>query len=255
MMQKIRSMSYNPFSLEEKTILVTGASSGIGRATAIECAKMGAKVIVTDRTEERLNETLHQLEGNGHQMIVADLNIQEDINALVEKCPTLNGLVNNAGIVKGKPVGHLKLEDLQDVYQINVFGVALLTKGLLKKRKMAKGSSIVFTSSISSYITAAGLSIYASSKAAINAYMRTCAIELGTKGIRCNSVLPGMVETTFINNGFYTADDKQKDLNLYPLGRYGKPAEIAYGIIYLLSDASAWVSGTELVIDGGRMLK
>jgi NAD(P)-dependent dehydrogenase (short-subunit alcohol dehydrogenase family) len=216
---------------------------------------MGAKVIVTDRTEERLNETLHQLEGNGHQMIVADLNIQEDINALVEKCPTLNGLVNNAGIVKGKPVGHLKLEDLQDVYQINVFGVALLTKGLLKKRKMAKGSSIVFTSSISSYITAAGLSIYASSKAAINAYMRTCAIELGTKGIRCNSVLPGMVETTFINNGFYTADDKQKDLNLYPLGRYGKPAEIAYGIIYLLSDASAWVSGTELVIDGGRMLK
>jgi len=248
-------MSYNPFSLEEKTILVTGASSGIGRATAIECAKMGAKVIVTDRTEERLNETLHQLEGNGHQMIVADLNIQEDINALVEKCPTLNGLVNNAGIVKGKPVGHLKLEDLQDVYQINVFGVALLTKGLLKKRKMAKGSSIVFTSSISSYITAAGLSIYASSKAAINAYMRTCAIELGTKGIRCNSVLPGMVETTFINNGFYTADDKQKDLNLYPLGRYGKPAEIAYGIIYLLSDASAWVSGTELVIDGGRMLK
>jgi len=248
-------MSYNPFSLEEKTILVTGASSGIGRATAIECAKMGAKVIVTDRTEERLNETLHQLEGNGHQMIVADLNIQEDINALVEKCPTLNGLVNNAGIVKGKPVGHLKLEDLQDVYQINVFGVALLTKGLLKKRKMAKGSSIVFTSSISSYITAAGLSIYASSKAAINAYMRTCAIELGTKGIRCNSVLPGMVETTFINNGFYMADDKQKDLNLYPLGRYGKPAEIAYGIIYLLSDASAWVSGTELVIDGGRMLK
>ena len=188
-------------------------------------------------------------------MIIADLNIPEDINALVEKCPALNGLVNNAGIVKGKPVGHLKLEDLQDVYQINVFGVALLTKGLLRKKKMAKGSSIVFTSSISSYITAAGLSIYASSKAAINAYMRTCAIELGTKEIRCNSVLPGMVETAFINSVFYTADDKQKDLNLYPLGRYGKPAEIAYGIIYLLSDASAWVTGTELVIDGGRMLK
>ena len=248
-------MSYNPFSLEGKNILVTGASSGIGRATAIECAKMGAKVIVTDRTEERLNETLNQLEGNGHQMIIADLNIPEDINALVEECPALNGLVNNAGIVKGKPVGHLKLEDLQDVYQINVFGVALLTKGLLRKRKMAKGSSIVFTSSISSYITAAGLSIYASSKAAINAYMRTCAIELGTKEIRCNSVLPGMVETAFINSVFYTADDKQKDLNLYPLGRYGKPSEIAHGIIYLLSDASAWVTGTELVIDGGRMLK
>ena len=248
-------MLFNPFSLEGKNILVTGAASGIGRATAIECAKMGAKVIVTDRTEERLNETLNQLEGNGHQMIIADLNIPEDINALVEECPALNGLVNNAGIVKGKPVGHLKLEDLQDVYQINVFGVALLTKGLLRKRKMAKGSSIVFTSSISTYLSAAGLSVYASSKAAINAYMRTCALELGTKGIRCNSVLPGTVETPFIDGVFFSEDDKKQDLKLYPLERYGKPTDIAYGIVYLLSDASAWVTGTELVIDGGRMLK
>ena len=248
-------MLFNPFSLEGKNILVTGAASGIGRATAIECAKMGANVIVTDRTEERLNETLNQLEGNGHQMIIADLNIPEDINALVEECPALNGLVNNAGIVKGKPVGHLKLEDLQDVYQINVFGVALLTKGLLRKRKMAKGSSIVFTSSISTYLSAAGLSVYASSKAAINAYMRTCALELGTKGIRCNSVLPGTVETPFIDGVFFSEDDKTQDLKLYPLERYGKPTDIAYGIVYLLSDASAWVTGTELVIDGGRMLK
>ena len=248
-------MLFNPFSLEGKNILVTGAASGIGRATAIECAKMGAKVIVTDRTEERLNETLNQLEGNGHQMIIADLNIPEDINALVEECPALNGLVNNAGIVKGKPVGHLKLEDLQDVYQINVFGAASLTKGLLRKKKLAKGSSIVFTSSISTYLSAAGLSVYASSKAAINAYMRTCALELGTKGIRCNSVLPGTVETPFIDGVFFSEDDKKQDLKLYPLERYGKPTDIAYGIVYLLSDASAWVTGTELVIDGGRMLK
>ena len=248
-------MLFNPFSLEGKNILVTGAASGIGRATAIECAKMGAKVIVTDRTEERLNETLNQLEGNGHQMIIADLNIPEDINALVEECPALNGLVNNAGIVKGKPVGHLKLEDLQDVYQINVFGAASLTKGLLRKKKLAKGSSIVFTSSISTYLSAAGLSVYASSKAAINAYMRTCALELGTKGIRCNSVLPGTVETPFIDGVFFSEDDKTQDLKLYPLERYGKPTDIAYGIVYLLSDASAWVTGTELVIDGGRMLK
>ena len=248
-------MLFNPFSLEGKNIFVTGAASGIGRATAIECAKMGAKVIVTDRTEERLNETLNQLEGNGHQMIIADLNIPEDINALVEECPALNGLVNNAGIVKGKPVGHLKLEDLQDVYQINVFGAASLTKGLLRKKKLAKGSSIVFTSSISTYLSAAGLSVYASSKAAINAYMRTCALELGTKGIRCNSVLPGTVETPFIDGVFFSEDDKKQDLKLYPLERYGKPTDIAYGIVYLLSDASAWVTGTELVIDGGRMLK
>lgn len=248
-------MNYNPYSLEGKTILVTGASSGIGQATAIECSKMGAKVVITGRNEERLNETFAQLTGEGHQIIVADLNIQEDIDALVDACPVLDGLVNNAGRGKSKPVNFLKLEDLQDVYQTNLFGVALVTKGLLKKKKLVKGSSIVFTSSISSYMTAAGLSIYASSKAAVCGYMRTCAIELGVKGIRSNAVLPGMVETKLINSGTYTDEDKQKDLNLYPLGRYGKPMDIAHGIIYLLSDASSWVTGTELVIDGGRMLK
>ena len=248
-------MSYNPFSLEGKTVLVTGASSGIGQATAIECSKMGAKVVITGRNEERLNETFSQLEGEGHQIIVADLNTQEEIDALVDACPVLDGLVNNAGRGKSKPVNFLKLEDLQDVYQTNLFGVALLTKGLLKKKKLGKGTSIVFTSSISSYMTAAGLSIYASSKAAVCGYMRTCAIELGVKGIRSNAVLPGMVETKLINSGTYTDEDKQKDLNLYPLGRYGKPNDIAYGVIYLLSDASSWVTGTELVIDGGRMLK
>ena len=248
-------MSYNPFSLEGKTVLVTGASSGIGQATAIECSKMGAKVVITGRNEERLNETFSQLEGEGHQIIVADLNTQDDIDALVDACPVLDGLVNNAGRGKSKPVNFLKLEDLQDVYQTNLFGVALLTKGLLKKKKLGKGSSIVFTSSISSYMTAAGLSIYASSKAAVCGYMRTCAIELGVKGIRSNAVLPGMVETKLINSGTYTDEDKQKDLNLYPLGRYGRPTDIAHGIIYLLSDASVWVTGLELVIDGGRMLK
>lgn len=236
-------------------MLVTGASSGIGQATAIECSKMGAKVVITGRNEERLNETFSRLIGEGHQIIVADLNTQDDIDALVNACPTLDGLVNNAGRGKSKPVNFLKLEDLQDVYQTNLFGVALLTKGLLKKKKLVKGASIVFTSSISSYMTAAGLSIYASSKAAVCGYMRTCAIELGSKGIRSNAVLPGMVETKLINSGTYTDEDKQKDLQLYPLGRYGKPCDIAHGIIYLLSDASAWVTGLELVIDGGRMLK
>ena len=248
-------MSYNPFSLEGKTVLITGASSGIGQATAIECAKMGAKVVITGRNAERLQETFEQLDGEGHIQIIADLNQEEDIERLVAECPSLDGLVNNAGRGKSKPVNFLKLEDLQEVFQTNLFGVALLTKGLLKKKKLGKGSSIVFTSSISSYMTAPGLSVYASSKAAVCGYMRTCAIELGVKGIRCNAVLPGMVETKLINSGTYTDEDKQKDLNLYPLGRYGIPTDIAHGIIYLLSDASVWVTGLELVIDGGRMLK
>ena len=248
-------MINNPFSLEGKTILVTGSSSGIGQATAIECSKMGAKVVITGRNIERLQETYNQLVGEGHMMIPADLNTEEEIDKLVSECPVLDGLVNNAGRGKSKPVNFIKNEDLMDVYKTNVFGVALLTKSLLKKKKINKGGSIVFTSSISSYMTAPGLAIYASTKAAVCAYMRTCAIELGSKGIRSNAVLPGMVETKLINSGTYTDEDKQNDLSLYPLGRYGQPNDIAYGIIYLLSDASVWMTGNELVIDGGRSLK
>lgn len=251
---KLEDMN-NPFSLEGKTILVTGASSGIGQATAIECSKMGAMVVITGRNEERLNQTFEQLSGSGHSKIIADLNNEEDIANIVDCCPVLDGLVNNAGRGKSKPVNFINLEDLHDVYQTNLFGVVLLTKLLLKKKKIAKGGSIVFTSSISSYMTASGLAIYASSKAAVSAYMRTCAIELGSKNIRANAVLPGMVETKLINSGTYTDEDKKKDLNLYPLGRYGVPNDVAYAIIYLLSDASTWVTGTELVVDGGRMLK
>ena len=236
-------------------MLVTGASSGIGQATAIECAKIGAKVVITGRNVERLQETFDQLEGEGHLQIAADLNSEDEIAQLVEQCPVLNGLVNNAGRGKSKPVNFIGLQDLQDVYQTNLFGVALLTKMLLKKKKIAKEGSIVFTSSISAYMTAAGLSIYASSKAAVAAYMRTCAIELGPKGIRANAILPGMVETKLINSGTYTDEDKQNDLGLYPLGRYGQPEDIARAMVFLLSDASAWMTGAELVVDGGRCLK
>ena len=248
-------MSYNPFSLKDKTVLVTGASSGIGQATAIECAKMGAKVVITGRNIERLQETLDQLEGSGHLLIAADLNDETEIAKLVEQCPVLNGLVNNAGRGKSKPVNFIGMEDLQDVYQTNLFGVALLTKMLLKKKKIAREGSIVFTSSISAYMTAAGLAIYASSKAAVSAYMRTCAIELGPKGIRANAILPGMVETKLINSGTYTDEDKKNDLSLYPLGRYGRPEDIARAMVFLLSDASSWMTGSELIVDGGRMLK
>ncbi len=248
-------MSYNPFSLEGKTVLVTGASSGIGQATAIECAKMGAKVVITGRNVERLQETFDQLEGEGHLQIAADLNSEDEIAKLVEQCPVLNGLVNNAGRGKSKPVNFIGLQDLQDVYQTNLFGVALLTKMLLKKKKIAKEGSIVFTSSISAYMTAAGLSIYASSKAAVAAYMRTCAIELGPKGIRANAILPGMVETKLINSGTYTDEDKQNDLALYPLGRYGRPEDRARAMVFRRSDARSWMTGAELIINGGRCLK
>jgi len=248
-------MTINPYSLEGKTVLVTGSSSGIGQETAIQCSRMGARVVITGRDAERLQQTYDMLEGEGHIQIIADLDKDEEIERLVDECPELDGLVNNAGRSKGKPVNFIKREDVEDVFQTNLYGVMLLTKQLLKKKRLAKGGSIVFTSSISARMTAAGIAIYASSKAALSAYMRNCAIELGPKGIRANAVLPGMVETKLINSGKYTEEDKQADLNLYPLGRYGKPEDVAYLIIYLLSDASVWMTGSELVIDGGRCLK
>ena len=248
-------MSYNPFTLEGKTVLVTGASSGIGQATAIECAKMGAKVVVTGRNAERIQETFNLLEGEGHIQIAADLDNVEDIAHLVAECPILDGLVNNAGRGLSKPVNFLKADDLQGVFQTNIYGVALLTKDLLKKKKIAKNASLVFTSSISAYMSAPGLSVYAASKAALSAYMRTCALELAPKGIRANAVLPGMVETKLINSGTYTDEDKQADLAFYPLGRYGVPEDIARAMVYFLSDASAWITGIEFVVDGGRSLK
>lgn len=247
--------TFNPFSLYSKTILVTGASSGIGKETAIACSKLGARVVITGRNEERLRETYNELEGKGHQMIPADLNTDDGINHIVRECPILDGMVNNAGVSKSKPIQFVKRGDLEEIFSTNVFGLTLLVKGILKSKKINKNGSIVFTSSLSSRMTAAGLSVYASTKAAVCGLMRTCAIELGPKGIRSNAVLPGMVETKLIHRGTYSEEDRLNDINNYPLGRYGKPEDIAFGIAYLLSDASIWVTGIELVIDGGRSLK
>lgn len=246
--------SYNPFSLEDKTILVTGASSGIGRATAIECSKMGARIVITGRNEERLAQTFSQLEGEGHLQIVADLSKQEDIDNLVAQTPALHGLVNNAGQNSLVTVNYIEQADLDTIYQTNVFAPILLTKGLLKKRKILKGGSIVFASSISASLSTPANGIYASSKAAIDSFMRTCAIELGGRKIRANAVLPGTIETT-LGLGILPEEVIAKDQELYALRRYGKPEEVAHAIIYLLSDASAWVTGTSLVVDGGRLLK
>lgn len=247
--------TYNPFSLVGKTILITGASSGIGRDTAIECSKLGAKCVITGRNEERLNETLAQMAGDGHISVVADISTQEGIDTLVEQSPVIDGLVNNAGISGNKPIKFYKQDDLDRIFQTNAFAPMLLVKGILKKKKINDGGSVVFTSSVAAYNSSLGNGIYGSSKAALAAYMRYCARELAIKKIRANSIHPAMVETPLIHGGSISELDLQNDMAKYPLGRYGKPEEIAQMIIYLLSDASAWVTGTSMLIDGGISLK
>lgn len=248
-------MSYNPFTLEGKTILITGASSGIGRATAIECSKLGATCFITARNEERLNETLSQMEGKGHQMIVADIATQDGIDTLVEQSPAIDGLVNNAGVSHTKPISFIKEEELNRIFSINTFAPIVLTKSLLKKKKMNVGGSIVFVSSAASINPDVANSIYSATKAAIASFSRSCAKELSVKQIRSNSVHPGMVKTELVKNLIFSAEDLENDKAKYLLKRYGKPEEIAWSIIYLLSDASAWVTGSSMIIDGGLLVK
>lgn len=250
-------MSYNPFSLKGKTILITGASSGIGQTTAIECSKMGADVIITARNEERLKETLSQLVTTGnHRYFVADLTNSEEINALVDFLPKIDGCVNNAGFNVLQLIQFIKTDDLDRIFRVNVQAPIILTHLLTKKKKLNPNSSIVFTSSISGRnVCSLGNSLYSSTKGALTSFMRNAALDLASKKIRCNAVLPGMVETP-LKEGKSSITEEQWEINrkLYPLKRFGQPTDIAHAIIYLLSDASLWVTGTELIIDGGRTL-
>ena len=247
---------YNPFSLSGKTILVTGASSGIGAETAVECSRLGATVILTGRNQDRLQEVQSRLDtsfSQGHRYIVADLSMEDDIANLVTEINQIDGLVNNAGVNRVKPVPFIKQEDLDYIFQNNTFPGVLLTQMLLKKKKLRKNTSIVFTSSVSSFFNAPGRALYSSSKAALTSFMRSFAVELANRNIRANAVHPGMIETGFIHKTL-TNEEIEKDMAKYPLKRYGRPEEVAWAIIYLLSDASAWVTGSSLVIDGGFML-
>lgn len=248
---------YNPFSLEGKTVLITGASSGIGAMTAVECSKMGATVLITGRNEERLNQTFVSLDvsyGAHHQMIIADLTDDDSIIALVNQIESIDGLVNNAGVNRVKPVAFIKQEDLEFVFQNNTWTAVNLTRLLCKKKKLKTNGSVVFTSSVSAFFNAPGRALYAGSKAALTSFMRSFAVELADKGIRANAIHPGMIETKMIVENL-TEEELQNNLKEYPLNRFGKPEDVAWAIIYLLSDASSWVTGTSMLVDGGFMLR
>lgn len=249
-------MIYNPFSLQNKTILVTGASSGIGRATAIECSKMGAKVIITARNEGKLKETLSLLEGDGHQMIIADLSKADEIDNLVAQLPEINGLVNNAGKTITLPCKFITEEKLDDIVSVNMTAPILLFSKLLKKKKLVNGSSVVFTSSIGgTFIANMGNGMYGATKGALSAFVKIAALENASKNIRVNAVCPGMINTNLFDSGVINEEQLAEDMKRYPLGRYGKPEEVAWAMIYLLSDASSFVTGSNLVIDGGYTIQ
>jgi NAD(P)-dependent dehydrogenase (short-subunit alcohol dehydrogenase family) len=245
----------NPFSLSGKNILVTGASSGIGKAIAIECSKMGAILTITGRNEEKLYETLSLMDGTGHTFFAADLNNADERARLIDVAAALQGLVNCAGIGKLLPFPFISEEALTTIINTNFVSTTLLSAQLVKKKKLLNGSSIVFISSIAgNTVVYRGNSMYAASKGAINAIAKNMAVDLADKGIRVNCILPAMIETPLIHDGAFTQEQLDSDMKKYPLKRYGKPEEVAYAAIYFLSDASSWTTGSNLIVDGGFTL-
>ena len=243
---------YNPFSLEGKTILITGASSGIGRATAIECSKLRATIIALGRNEERLKETFDQLVTTESRQYALDLTNEEAVNSLLGELPKLDGLVNAAGIASTTLFQFATPEKIRGIFDINFFAPVEFTRLLLKKKLIKKGGSIVFFSSVDGPINVhIGNSTYSATKSAIASVARGLAVELASKGIRVNYLMPGQTETPLIHGENITQEQLEQDMKSYPLGRYGKPQEIAYGAIYFLSDASTFTTGAGLVIDGG----
>lgn len=242
----------NPFTLSGKTILVTGASAGIGRGIAIACAGMGAQVILTARNTERLQETLDLLEGEGHTYIAADLTSEAERTALVEQLPMLDGVVQCAGVGSRVPCKMLSQDDLDRVMKPNAEAPMLLQAQLLSEKKIKKQASLVYIASAAATIPSAGNAVYSASKAALVAYAKCLAQELAPRQIRVNCISPTMVWTNLILEDL-SIDQLRNVENKYPLGRFGKPEDIAYLSVYLLSSASAWMTGNNIEITGGSL--
>lgn len=243
---------FNPFTLSGKTVLVTGASSGIGKATAVACSKMGATVFITARNTERLDDTLSCLDGIGHKVIAADLASQEQIDNLAAEVTELDGIVHCAGIGDRTLLKMAREKDIERVMKANFDGPVLLQRALLKKKKVKASSSIVFIASRAPFAPAPGNGLYAASKAALIAYAKVLGLELANQLIRVNCICPAMVWTELVRrDAELTGADYHEAEKSYPLKRYGNPEDIANLVIYLLSDASSWMTGSCIDITGG----
>lgn len=240
-----------PFSLCGKSVLVTGASSGIGRAIAVACADMGGEVWITGRNETRLQETLARLRGDGHRAQKADLTCENDRKSLVETLPALDGVVHCAGAGSRVLCKHLTEKDIMQLMSVNFIAPALLQASLLSQRKIKKAASVVFISSRAPQAPSAGNAAYSASKGAVQAYARVLALESASRSVRVNCICPAMVWTELIEKSGLDREEMEALRAKYPLKRLGTPEDIAFLAVYLLSDASSWMTGSSLDITGG----
>lgn len=239
-------------NLENNTILVTGASSGIGKSIAQTLHQQGATVILTGRNLHALQQTAQTLQGTETKIITADITQATELQELVNLLPILNGIVHSAGIVKQVPAKFNTHELLHTIMHTNFFSVALLISQLLKAKKIQKKASIVLISSVAAQHPLKGLSGYAASKAALEAYSKTLAIELAPQGIRCNCIAPAMVHTPIMQQtqSLVSEENMRQHLHQYPLG-VGTPQDVAHAATFLISPQSSWITGTTLRLDGG----
>ncbi|WP_287914717.1 SDR family NAD(P)-dependent oxidoreductase [Comamonas sp.] len=242
--------SSDPFSLKNKRILVTGASSGIGRQTAIACANMGASLVITGRNNERLADTLACLLGSGHLSFSADLTRAEDLESLVAQAGPLHGVVHAAGISKLVPLRMLKPAHLDEMFSNNTYAPILLTKALLAKRQILPQGSIVFISALASHTGPMASATYAASKGALLGAMRVLGREVVKQGIRANCIVPGYVRTPLLDGLAQSGGNMQELMHMAPLG-LGEPEDIANAAIFFLSQASRWVTRNYFILDGG----
>lgn len=239
----------SPFGLQNKAVLVTGASSGIGRATALLCAQMGAVVVATGRNQVRLDSLLSSLPGDGHVSIAGDLTEPSFRGEIVERVPILNGCVFSAGIAALAPIRMVSEKHLRAMFSVNYDSPILLTQGLLAKKKIAHGASLVYVTARAEHNAPVATGVYSGTKAALTATVRTIAAEHAKHGVRANCVSPGYVDTPMLD-GLQGVSSLQGKIELSELGRI-EATDIAPGIVYLLSPASRWVSRSVLVVDGG----
>lgn len=246
----------NPYSLLNKKILVTEAGGEIGRQIAIECVKLGASVIIQDKDSKLLSDTESKLTEFDYTSVVCDIETEDGIDLLVSSCPKLDGVSFNSVVSTTLLLKFININTINKVLNTNVVGPVLLLQRLIKNKKINKHASVVFLSSVSGvYTVHYADSLNAMSNGAISAFVKGAALDLAAQGIRVNSVNPSVIETAeMLSSSILTEDELNEKRNYFPLKRFGKPIDVALPVIYLLSDASSWITGVHMPIDGGYTL-